>query len=412
MAAAIALPSLCHAAEPFGSPGTGALTESADEIGNTVEDVIGQREESDLRRLVRPVADPWNDFWEMVDERTGLNMTFAYTALYQAVTNGNLRGPAVGAAGDFDIVGRWLLLQPGSTTGSINEGTLGFATEVRNGFTSATPAQLGQSIGSLWGTTTGFNEQPFHLSQFWWQQRMFEDRFEFRVGKIDMSTLFDAFRFNSANHFFQNAAFSDSPAIPFPGNGLGFSVGWDPTPEWFLRYGFGEANGRKTEIPNLDFNRVEAWFTAHSAGWNGEVGKLGKGLYQATLWHSERRSGANIPSATGVALVAQQELGNGWVPFARYAFADNRAVEVRHFAAAGAVHEAPFGRSDDRFGAALGWGSPHNSNFRSQWSAEIFYRLEVGAVFRVTPHAQLFINPGKSREDLVGLVGILGRVAF
>ena len=65
-----------------------------------------------------------------------------------------------------------------------------------------------------------------------------------------------------------------------------------------------------------------------AVGWSGDVGKLGKGLYQITGWTSDKREMSESPSASGFSAVAQQELGNGWVPYARYAWSSDAAVAM------------------------------------------------------------------------------------
>ena len=405
---------LFAAASPCSAQNEKALTESSEELGNLGDELEAKREGMATYRAdpLRPIMDPWNHAWRWVDQELGVNVGFAYTAVYQAATKGSYNGASSGGAGDLDIFGTWDFLKSDNFTGVLNRGTLGFHFEQRNGLDGMPPAELGDTIGSLWGTTSGFNEQPFSLVQWWWQQKVFDEHFGFRVGKIDLASIFDVYRFNSANHFYSNAAFSDNPAIPFPENGFGSVIRWAPNDEWFAIAGFGDAEGRKTATVDTSGN-VDAWFSAATVGWNGQVGELGKGLYQLTTWHSDARSRSERPSATGISLVAQQEFGKHWTPYLRYAHSDAAAVDVKHLITAGAVLEGLGRWENDRFGFAAGWGSPHDESLRAQWVTEVFYRMELFPELRITPHAQIIVHPSRNpNDDVLAILGLRARFTF
>ena len=391
-----------------------ALTESSEELANLGDELEAKRESSATYRFdpLRPIMDPWNHAWRWVDQELGVTMGFAYTAVYQAASKGSYEGASSGGAGDLDIFGTWDILKKDNFTRVLDRGTIGIHFEHRTTLDGTPPSELGNNIGSLWGTSSGFNEQPFSMVQWWWQQQIIDEHFGFRVGKIDLASIFDVYRFNSSNHFFSNAAFSDNPAIPFPENGFGGVLRWAPTDEWFAIVGTGDAEGRKTATINTEQN-VDAWFSAATVGWNGQVGELGKGLYQLTTWHSDASSGSERPSASGYSLVAQQEIGGGWVPYARYAHSDAAAVDVKHLITLGAVREG-IGRWDnDRFGFAAGWGSPHDASLRDQWVTEVFYRMELFPELRITPHAQIIVHPSRNpNDDVLAILGLRARFTF
>lgn len=388
-----------------------AITESADEISTTLKDVSESR--STLfpgSPLAKPLA-TWGDFWQIFDEKTGVSMAFAYTTLFQAATNGRYKGPRSGGSGDFDMVGRWSFLEEGLFNGLVNEGTIGFATEYRHKIGAATPADLGDSIGSLWGTTSGFNEEDFTLKEIWWHQHLFEDRLAFRLGRIKLDNIFDAYRFTGANHFYTNKAFSRNPTIPFPNTGAGLVFSWTPGNDLFLIIGGGRANGRESETTSAAQDLKE-WFSATTFGWNPEH-RLGKGLYQVTLWRSDERSDSLLPSASGYSILLQQELAKGWTPFVRYSYSNANVTNTQKIATAGVVQEGTKTRPKDRIGFALAWGQPHNSNLTEQWTAELFYRYSVIPTFQITPLAQIIIDPSKNPYNrVIGIFGLRGRVTF
>ena len=107
---------------------------------------------SNLHRLWRP----WR---QQLSDDLGLDLGLAYTTLFQAATDG-IGDPRYGWSGDFDIFGKWRLVNKAEK----NTGSFGFLVEQRHRFTEIAPNDLGTNIGSLWGTTRGFNVQDVALA--------------------------------------------------------------------------------------------------------------------------------------------------------------------------------------------------------------------------------------------------------
>ncbi len=59
-----------------------------------------------------------------------------------------------------------------------------FSTEIRHAYGDIPPAQLGDRIGSLWGTTVDFDNQAFSLVQLYWDHGSFEDGLRYRSGTL------------------------------------------------------------------------------------------------------------------------------------------------------------------------------------------------------------------------------------
>ncbi|MEM7145590.1 MAG: carbohydrate porin [Verrucomicrobiota bacterium] len=388
----------------------GAITESSDEISTKVDELSAFRQSPFGHGPLGPVLQGWKDLWNWTDEHLNFTLGAAHTSLVQGATNGTYSGQRYGASGDMDIFGRWYYLNRRVKEGFVTEGTLGFAVEYRNRWTDIPPAEIGDSLGSLWRTTRGFNDAGLRLREFWLQQKFFDSALTFRIGRINTKHIFDVYRFNSANHFYLNQAFSDNPAMAFPNNGLGGALSWDIDDNWYVIAGIADATGSSPEDDN---DEVDALFMGLTAGWRGDVGDLGTGRYQATLWHINDGDETFSPSASGFSLLAQQELGNGWVPFVRYARSNKPAVDTRQLATAGAVFENPFNRAKDRLGLAVGWGQPHASRFRDQWVGEIFYRWAVFPELRLTPSAQIIVDPSKNfDDDVIGVFSMRARWSF
>jgi porin len=403
------IPSL-HAQDNDSTQKEGAISESADEISNKVDEIQNTRDSPFRKGPISPLLNSWTDLWNWTDEHLNLTVGTAYTTLYQGASNGTYSGPRNAASGDFDVFGRWYYLNRDRKQGFFTQGSLGFSVEYRNRWTDIPPSDLGDSIGSLWQTTRGFSDSGLRLKEFWIQQKLFDNAVTVRLGRINAKNIFDVYRFNNANHFYLNQAFSDNPAMAFPSNGLGGTISWEITDNWYATYGIADASGNSDD-PN---DTVDSLFNGLTFGWKDEVGDLGAGRYQATLWHvNERDDIQGAPSASGFSLVAQQELGNGWVPYARYARSNKAAVKTRQLATVGAVLETPFNRKNDRLGLAAGWGQPHNTDFRNQWVGEIFYRWAIFSELRLTPSAQILVNPSRNKkDDVIGIFSLRARLTF
>jgi porin len=413
---------------------------------------------------INVVGAKWTAINDRIELKTGLRIGFAYTVLFQTTTSRvkEYDPPPLGffrdaspreivqavrryrdegstrsaTAGDMDFVGRWHLLGDKEAG---NTGYLGFNMEWRHKFSSSAPADLSTPIGSLWNTTVGFNEQEFIMTQFWWEQKFFGGKFIARLGKIDQADFFHTGRFMSSNLFFQNAALTDNPAIAFPDNGGGFNLRWAINERFYLRAGYGDANGRRSENDFSEVFDIDEFFTAVEFGYTPVFEGCGRGNYRFTFWHTESDSGSDAPDGDGFAMALDQEFGERFVPFLRYSISSGGGTDVKQLLTVGTGIQAPFGREDDLLGVGFAWGQPYYDSFsdaprllrliravhsglfewpnqhalRDQYVAEVFYRLQESSLVQITPSFQVIYNPSRNpNQDVVGVLSLRFRVAF
>lgn len=340
-------------------------------------------------------------------QAANLRIGFAWTSLYQHATES--LGPEDGAASDFDFFGRWMPLRTRSTLGYVI-----FEAQARNNLvTDITPNDLGESIGSLWGTVTGFNSQSFNLRQLYWQQFLVRNTFTYRIGKLDLGNVFNNNRLQSANLYFLNAAFSDNPTMPYPDNGFGADLTWRPNPLVYLSYGISDAS--PSEV-NETFDQALAdasWFTALEVGLTPWIDGLGAGHYRLTVWYTDATSESVRGDSTGFAVSIDQSLGPKWVAFMRYGGGDGELTATQQIVAGGFGIRRPLGDNDDYAGIAFAWGKPTDTSLRNQMAAEGFYRLQWSPAIQITADAQLIIRPSNAPdEDVVAVFGVRMRVTF
>lgn len=319
---------------------------------------------------------------DRIYQKTHLRFAAIYTLLYQHAYGGD--GPRDAAGGDFDLIGTWDAIRCGKRT----TGALEVAFEGRHKIeTDITPSALSRTIDSLWTTTSGFNQQDFSLIQAYWRQDLLRDRLHFRVGKLSASSTFFGNRINSSSLFFLNYAFSDNPAVFFPGNGLGLHVTWDLSPRWSITAGVQNANGIKTEIDPSTLRFGEYW-SALQFTYRARIRGLGEGTYRVGGWYVTPREIGHTEAGAGGVLSIDQELGKHVIGFLRYERQGESLVspDVRFktLTATRSVVRGGIGVSglipgwpDDYIGVGLAWGDPADDRAKDSYVAEIFYRSQI-----------------------------------
>jgi porin len=72
------------------------------------------------------------------------------------------------------------------------------------------------------------------------------------------------------------------------------------------------------------------------------------------------------------------------------------------------------GAGHDLIGLGLNWGEPNEDSFGpgldDQYTAELFYRVNLGKHLAVTPDVQAIFNPALNPEkDVIGIFGLRAR---
>jgi len=353
-----------------------------------------------------PVKAAWQRMNDDLEESVGLRLGIAYTALYQQASAS--LGPDHAGGGFFELFGVWHIVgEEGDTSGGIV-----FTLESAHAYTTIAPKELGASIGSLWGTVNEFGDQGIAFTDMYWQQQFAHDRFGFRIGKIDMSDVFNTGRFASDKQFFLNEAFGGNPALPFPQQGLGLAFSAEATET--LRFSFGAANATGDRNgPGFDQLGDNEVFSILEVGFDPHIKGHGVGNYDLSLWHADAQDDAGLPSGNGVALSADQEFNDSFAVFIRAGVNSGGVKDTRGYAGAGAVLLEPFDRRNDSFGVGLSWGQPDNRALRDQYAGEVYYRVQLTPTTQITPSVQLFIDPALNPdEDAIAVLSLRARVAF
>jgi len=339
----------------------------------------------------------------------GLRLGFSYSALYQAATGGPGQRHAAGA--DADLFGDWRLLGPKDDP---NNGYLFFAAEYRHDMgTDIAPGALGGQIGSLWGTTNGYGEQPLVLKEVYWEQHVNRDALIIRVGKLDPENYYNSNYWQSDSKYFINKAFSSFPVRAFPGQGLGVNLTIRPTDQWYISTGFQDAQGKKTTTGFDTFFDDFNLFGAFEFGLTPDIEGLGKGTYRLTAWYRDAGDHDGNPHDAGIDLSIDQHIGKHVVPFFRYGAGEGNINGIEHMISAGIGWEGKLISPTDVVAIDGMWGRPADHNLRDQFGAEVFYRLQVSPDNQVTVSYQLIVNPtNQPKDDFVGVLELRWRISI
>ena len=130
----------------------------------------------------------WYDRKADILQRRGLRFVLAYSVLGQHATETIAGNQDNAVGGVFDFGGTWELLNRNTDW----RGVLGFriADQHRLG-TDIAPSELGEQVGSEWGTSLAFSDLSLNVIEGWWEQRL-AGKVAVRLGKIESSGIFDA----------------------------------------------------------------------------------------------------------------------------------------------------------------------------------------------------------------------------
>jgi hypothetical protein len=339
----------------------------------------------------------------------GLKIGFAYTALYQAASGGPGQRHAAGQ--DIDLFGNWRLLGPKEGQ---NNGYLYFASEYRGDMgTDIAPGALGGQIGSLWGTTNGFGEQPLVMKELYWQQHFGGDKLIVRAGKLDPENYYNSNYWQSDAKYFMGAPFSTFPVRAFPGQGLGVNVTIKPSDQWYISTGFQDAQGKKTTAGFDTFFNDFNLFSAFEIGWTPSIQGLGKGTYRLTAWYRDGGDTDGNPHDSGIDLSIDQHISEHLIPFFRYGAGEGNIKGIEHLISAGIGWEGKLITESDVIGVGASWARPEDHDLRDQYGGEAFYRVQVSPDNQLTVGYQLIVNPSNQpNDDVVGVFEVRWRVSI
>jgi porin len=326
----------------------------------------------------------------------------------------------------------------------------------RNGRDVGADAHIGSNmlIQEVYG-----RGQTWHLTQFWLNQKLLDDRLQIKLGRLTVGEDFASFSCD-----FQNLTFCGSQ----PGNLVGgYWVNW-PTSQWAMRIKYQTSQQTYVQLGayqvnpryvNDEYARHSGWKLDNPSGTTGaliplEVGWLPSldgrpGSYKVGGWYNtsdgadlfydvnhDRRGTTGLDPLKrsgqyGVYLNFQQQIlgiagtRGGATVFLNVSQADRHTAAVDGQVSMGVQYQGPFERARDAIGFAV--GATHNNgrfadfvrenNVRTaqsavagdgnEYVAELYYSWSPIPSLYVRPDLQYVLHPGGTSANrnafLVGL---------
>ncbi|MFO1210704.1 MAG: carbohydrate porin [Amaricoccus sp.] len=371
------------------------------------------------------IMDPWDAFKADVAAKTGIVFGGSWGVLYQ-----NYSDVLPGA--QQDSVGQKFTLNLSRQmykAGTPDALTLDVVIEDRGPMgTDLPPLQAGLATGSIVPTAATWGDFDLGVTQVYVRQNLFENRFQYAIGKIFAPNFIDAYPFFDDNRQFLNQAFSTSPTIASPLRGAGAVGTWFPKANYYVLGGIYSANSSDTGTTiNEVFDTGELFYQLE-VGWSALArsgvpvqarGPMDSNNIHLTAWYKdaqpEQSNPTLRPEAKGLAFNANMTLSDNLMWFLRAGLSDGW-VNDRAVSAGFGWH--PTAEFSDLFGLGVGWVRPNDDILpppfqREQWNVETFYRWHLTPNFAITPDLQYITNPSLNPSvDDLWVASLRARITF
>lgn len=270
------------------------------------------------------------------------------------------------------------------------------------------------------------------ISEYWYQQKLFDGKVRMKFGKQDSNS---DFGFLNSGWDFMNTAFSVNPTVPqpsYPYTPLGFMLEINPK-EWLsvrdgIYYTSGGCPFNMTEIEFKPMIKkmpgrymLGAWETGNPDGFSTTAGVDGSGLVYNNF---NRNFGAYFNFEQ---MVYKEQKDNaddmqGLVLFGQTGISPSDKNDLSKYASVGLHYKGPIPKRDnDLVGVAVGCGNfasrlnnisyADGGRIGSETVVEAFYRVFITKWFYLQPDVQFIMNPGGQYASSVA-IGLRSVITF
>ncbi|CAK2049659.1 porin [Vibrio crassostreae] len=357
---------------------------------------------------------------------------FTFGADYFALglTSGDgVDGDSVNASsGVARLYGSWHLLGNGTE----NSGSLVWKVEHRHAYGNTSPKEFGfigsDQIGYVGLIGPAFSDQGFRVTDLNWKQKINDGKGTIVVGWQDVTNYADVYALASPWSGFTNLAFSKgSGAMGLPDDGvLALSAGHMLGENFYVVGGIADANGQSDDI--LDgfdtaFGSDASYFTTLELGWTASQEQIYTDNFHVTFWDfgddTRHSNSLAAEGGSGVNFSWSQFMNDQVMPFVRGGFSEGDVALYDKSISVGMGYFG-LGKPTNNLGVALNWAEVNGDSFAAdakaisgsteQWTAEIYYNMQFGDHFQITPDIQYIKDPVFSNESSAWVFGIRARV--
>jgi len=362
-------------------------------------------------------ADPlqgWNNWKKELTDSTGISFSLDYSSV--SLWASDSFDDDSTASGIARFYGAWELVNRGEA----NSGAFVWKIEDRHSYGNSSPSGFAlEELGYAGVQAPVFSDQGFRTTNLYWRQRLNGGRTTITAGFLDATDYVDVYALGSPWLHFMNLGFSTgSAAIALPNDAaLGIAGATMLGDNFYLIGGLVDANSDPEDVfEGFDtFWNDNEYFTSVELGWTSSNDKLILDNYHVTLWHKDEQDDIAAPDGWGVNVSFTRYVDNLWLPFVRGGWTEDGGSLLEKSLSAGLGYQPdPAG---NLLGVGLNWGEPNQDTFGSglddQYSAEVFYRFNLGQALVVTGDVQYLKDPALNlEENNIWMFTLRGRVVF
>lgn len=270
------------------------------------------------------------------------------------------------------------------------------------------------------------------ISEYWYQQKLFDGKVRMKLGKQDGNT---DFAFLNSGWDFMNTAFSINPTVPlptYPDPAFGFMAEINPK-EWFsIRDGIYSKFNVPFNITEIEFKpkfkklpgryMLGMWEMSDSTGMQVADGLNDDG---SSYYRNFNRNFGFYADFEQMVYKENKDDENdmqGLVVFGQFGISPDSKNDMCQYTSGGLEYIGPIPKRDkDRAGVAVGSGRfasrlnyvgfDETNRVGSETVVEAFYRVQVTPWFYLQPDIQYIANPGGTYDSSVA-VGIRSVITF
>jgi len=384
--------SVAGADSPDSEPDSGGPTDGDPADADALEgpsSVSGQlRSDREAQRVVGPQR-----LKERLRSRYGLALGVDYNLLAQQISQSPGQSDGIGgvarAYGRWDLVGR---------DRDPDVGALVFKVEYRHSIgTESPPNEILSTAGVAGISGPTFSAAGGVLTNLYWTQAFADDRVACVAGVVDLTDYLDVYALVNPWTDFNNLAFSTSPTIQLPNQGLGAAARWSITSQAYMLGGLSDANADPHHLGDFVSSFAGGEYFKHL-----EFGLVGSWATRMThnvhvlLWQVDDRKEAGVEGGWGATFSWSTELDNGLVPFLRGGYSDSGGILVDRSISAGVGYK--ISERDSFFGFGANWGRAPDVD-HNQYQLETYYRTYITRGLSVVPSLQYIRNPAYEPEE-------------
>ncbi|MDD9173459.1 porin [Aliivibrio finisterrensis] len=374
------------------------------------------------------------------EELSNKGVTFGadYLALGLSSPNGSQGNSVNRSSGIARFYGSWHLVGNGTE----NTGGIVWKVEHRHAYSSTAPKNMAfiddisngpEGLGYVGMIAPAYNDQGTRVTNLHWKQKFNDGKTSLIVGWQDVTDYVDTYALASPWTGFTNLAFSTgSGVMGLPDDGiLAISAGHMVTDHFYVVAGIADAKGKSDDIFD-GFDTAfhdSTYFKTLELGWADSQDQIYTDNFHVTLWHFDEGSRHSLsstvlPDGTVIGGESGQGVNFSWskfvtaqfMPFVRGGVSEG---DVALFDKSLSVGFGYFGlgANNNNLGFAVNWSETNSNTLQKfmgaekhQTTAELYYNMQIGDHFQITPDIQYINNPALSSESSAWVFGLRARI--